>query len=123
MFLVGIVISMCGCSPCGNGLVSTLLSPDGRLKVIVFTRDCGATVRTDTGVSVLPASASLPGGGANALVVRDNPDRPIERTFPAIDLRLNWISSRRLRVLYPRDAMVDKRATSIGGVAIEYGAY
>jgi len=123
--LVGAAFAaMSGCSPpCGNELVSAQSSPDGRIKAVVFTRDCGATVRTDTSVSVLPANADLPKGLANALVVRDDPDHPIARTFSAIEVRLNWTSSRRLSVSFPRAAVVGRRAVNVNGVVIDYGTF
>jgi len=113
-----------GCSsPCDNSFVSELPSPDGMVKAVVFTRDCGATVRTYTEVSVLAAGAALPSGSANALEVGDNPDHPIERSGPAIDVRLNWTSSRRLSISSPKAAAVDRRVASVSGVAVDYGTF
>lgn len=125
MLLAGAAFAtVCGCSsPCGNTLVSTLPSPDGYFKAIVFTRDCGATVRTVTEVSVAPASAGVPYGWANALSVGDDPNHPIERIGAAIDVRLNWTSCCCLSVSFPRAAVTQKRVASVSGVVIDYGTF
>jgi hypothetical protein len=116
-------VCVSGCSVCGVDFVSSKVSPGGRVKAVVYTMDCGATVRTLTEISVLPAGAGVPEGRANALVVRDDPDSPIERSSQDIDVHMEWLSDRRLLVLTPKGALVDRIATSVGGVAIEYGTY
>jgi hypothetical protein len=50
---------------CANEVLQTGLSPDGRLKAVVFERDCGATTDFSTQVSVLPAGEKLPNDGGN----------------------------------------------------------
>lgn len=116
------MVSACS-SPCDNALVSTLPSPDGQLKAVVFTRDCGATVRTLTGVSVLSASAPAPDGWANALTIGDDPGHPIDRTGPAIDVHLKWSSNRFLSISFPRAALAQKRVTSVDGVTVSYETF
>jgi hypothetical protein len=123
--LAGAALAMApGCSsPCDNVLISAQPSPDGLVKAVVFTRSCGATTPFVTEVSVLPASAGVPSGWPNALSVRDDPDHPMERNIPAIDVRLRWISGHRLSVSFPRAAMADKRATNVRGVVIDYSTF
>ena len=123
MFSVAAVGTGC-MSPCENDLVSSELSPDRTLQAVTFVQGCGTTVRVKTGVSVLLAGARVPKSGEpNALAVADDPAHPIERSGEAIEVRLRWISSRRLAVSYPRAALVGKRAARANGVAIEYTTF
>src|SRR5687767_10343542 len=49
-----------GCDMCGNDIQLTVVSPDRKLKAVVFERSCGATTGFSTQVSVLPADRDLP---------------------------------------------------------------
>jgi len=111
-----------GCeSPCANDLVSVHNSPDGEMKAVVFVRACGATTAVVTGLSILPAKEAVPPRGwANALFLSDDPEHPTQRSSEAIDLRVEWISTKRLRVSYPRGAIADKRSANVNGISIEY---
>jgi hypothetical protein len=44
---------------CGNKVVNEYASPDGQLKAVVFTRDCGATTAYSTQVSVMNAGDNI----------------------------------------------------------------
>ena len=124
MIVAGALTANFGCvSPCGNEFVSAHASPDGRLKAVVFVRSCGATTPFVTEMSVLPADAGLPQDSANALIISDNPDRPIQRSAPAIEVRVKWDSNSHLNVLFPLAAAVYKHVERVGAVSIEYGTY
>jgi hypothetical protein len=123
LFIAPMLMVSPGCSPCDNEMVSEYLSPDGRMKAVVFIRSCGATTPIVTEMSIVPAHAGIPRGWANALTVSDDPEHPIERSTEAIEVRLKWNSSDHLSVLFPRAANIGKRAMSVDGVAIEYGTF
>jgi|KBSMisStaDraftv2_1062788.scaffolds.fasta_scaffold492127_2 hypothetical protein len=53
---------------CGNEVLSEQLSPNGKLKVVIFERDCGATTRATTQASIVDVRADLPRGGGNIFV-------------------------------------------------------
>ena len=56
LFAVLLAIGCTACvDPCGNEILSEMRSPDGRLKFIVFQRDCGATTAFSTQVSIIPS--------------------------------------------------------------------
>jgi hypothetical protein len=44
-------------SMCANGIVREETSPERRWRVVIFERDCGATVRESTQMSIAPADA------------------------------------------------------------------
>jgi hypothetical protein len=59
---------------CGNEVVHQVYSPNGRYKVIVFERNCGATTGYTTHISVLGSNTSLGGRVGNVLGADGHPD-------------------------------------------------
>ena len=53
---------------CANEVISESLSPDGRQKIILFQRDCGATTGFSTQASLLSATETLPNKSGNLLI-------------------------------------------------------
>jgi len=67
------IVALAGCDPsfdslCGNTVLKSLDSPDGKLKAVVFQRDCGATTGFSTQLSVLNAGDPLPNDGGNVFI-------------------------------------------------------
>jgi hypothetical protein len=54
--------------PCDNRVIDETVSFDKRLKLVVFTRDCGSR-GVNTEASLLPAGDQLPNGFGNLFVV------------------------------------------------------
>lgn len=91
---------------CDNQVISTSLTPDHRLKAVVFERDCGATTGFSTQVSVLLASQKLTDEAGNALVVDDN--RGAARSGPGGGpmVHIAWAGNRSLLVRFDSRARV-----------------
>jgi hypothetical protein len=69
LFLLLVVASLVGCSSdCQNEVLSQATSPSGRLKAVVFSRDCGATTGVSVQVSILRSGARLRNVKGNALI-------------------------------------------------------
>jgi hypothetical protein len=95
--------------PCANEPLQTSFSPDGKLKVILFRRDCGATTTYSTHVSILPASAELPNEAGNV---------SIQDGEPLTNVR--WMGDRHLNISGTHTSGVFLRMTNQHGVAIAY---
>lgn len=73
LLLVGCIAVFGGFpDPCGNQILRTIPSPDGRLKVVIFERDCGATTGFSTQVSVVAAAAEPRDEAGNLFVADDD---------------------------------------------------
>src|SRR6266550_3254126 len=57
---------------CGNELLKEVASPNGRMKAVVFQRDCGATTGFSTQVSVFRRDQRLPNEGGNLFAADTN---------------------------------------------------
>jgi hypothetical protein len=123
--LAGLLVlsTLAGCDhfdPCGNDEVRRVKSPDGAREAVVFARDCGATTSTSTQVSIVRAGKRL-GGAGNALVADSNHGAARSDAQDVLDLGLEWLSPRALRISSPPGARIFIHNERAGGVDITYG--
>ena len=62
---------------CGDDVLAEDVSPNGKKKVTVFQRDCGATTGFSTQASILDAESKLPARGGNVLWLIQTTARPL----------------------------------------------
>jgi hypothetical protein len=103
------MLQLCACSPCENDVTQSVLAPSGRLKAVVFNRECGATVGFNTQVSILEAGRELPDEGGNVLITADK-----------VELSLQWTSDTALDVSGPLAARVFRKESELAGVRVSY---
>ncbi len=104
-----VYLILVGCGLCGNEMGYEEVSPNGKLKAVVFERDCGATTRATTQISVLRKSEPLPNEAGNIFVVKDNPL-----------IRMEWRPDAELLVTYPPGTNVSLKQRQRDGVSIHY---
>jgi len=101
---------LAGCDPaCENEISHDLPSPDGRHRVVVFSRNCGATTGFNTQATILPAGGHLADEGGNVFSI-DGQD----------SARVSWTQDGRLAVIIAGDAAIYKKEDSVAGVGIDY---
>jgi len=105
---------MVGCTDCQNAAPAEHASPDGQWKYVSFDRNCGATTGSNLQISVLPVSNALSSGAANAFIADDYHDATRFVAQP------EWMSDRRLRIVYSSKARVFKKEAKVGPIDIEY---
>ncbi|MDB6062004.1 MAG: hypothetical protein JWM78_2107 [Verrucomicrobiaceae bacterium] len=64
---------------CDNDIYASIVSPDGKLKAVIFERSCGATTGFSTQISVIPSSEELKNEGGNVFIGSGRPEdvRPV----------------------------------------------
>jgi hypothetical protein len=112
--------ALSSCGLCGNQPVAEYPSPDGKAKVVVFERDCGATTDFTTQASLLPVSAGLPSGVGNLLVIDSNHAGAPAGPRGGPELRVRWINGSTVEVSHYADARVFKSERSFAGVNATY---
>ena len=95
---------------CGNEVRSTTASPTGKLRAVVFTRDCGATTGFSTQVSILNSGDALPDEPGNVLIADGT-----------ISLVVTWQSDSQVLVSGDLTTRLSKQETEIQRVRIQYG--
>jgi hypothetical protein len=76
---------------CGNEELSSIPAPDGRLRAVVFQRDCGATTGYSRQLSVLGAAEALPNEAGNVLAFGDRGQPDPNAPWVGPQLRLTWV--------------------------------
>jgi hypothetical protein len=95
--------------PCENTPIIDIPSPDKRLAVWVFVRDCGATTAKGVHVSIRPASAGPPRDAGNTFIIEQ------ETTVVA-----EWPAPGQLVISYEPLGEVFKKESHVGEVAVSY---
>lgn len=105
---------------CANAVLAESAAPGGRIKAVVFGRDCGATTDFSTQVSILSASNSLPNESGNVFVAdRDHGKAPAgPGGGPAI--RVTWLSDQQLRIEHQSSTRIFKSEPLRKNVRVEY---
>ncbi|WAC21211.1 hypothetical protein OVA24_07420 [Luteolibacter sp. SL250] len=110
LLLISPLLMLAGCDPaCENEISHDLPSPDGRHRVVVFSRDCGATTGSNTQATILPVGGQLAEEGGNVFSI-DGQD----------SARISWTQDGRLAVVIAGDAAIYKKEDSVAGVGIDY---
>ena len=105
--LLGASTSACG-NRCSNDPVTTVPSPTGKNKAVVFHRICEGTV-PNTQVSVLTSYSELSNIPGNALILDGD-----------VPVRVRWTSDTSLSISGLGAAKVHKRQPSVTDVSITY---
>jgi len=83
-------------SMCGNELLHENVSPDGKMKVVVFQRDCGATTGFSTQASIIPAGDALPKKSGDVFVADTGHGAAPVGEGGGPELRVQWLSNERV---------------------------
>jgi hypothetical protein len=108
---------------CSNSVLAESLSPNGKLKAVIFSRDCGATTDFSTQVSLLKAGDSLPNNGGNLFVAdRDHGKAPSGQSGGPV-VTVSWVSNEQLRVEHHALARVFKSESLRQNIRVEYATF
>jgi hypothetical protein len=95
-------------SDCSNEVSTEAISPDGTQKIVLFSRNCGATTGFNTQGSVLERTDALPDSGGSAFIIDHG------------TAKVSWVDNTKIIVILEGDARVYKKEISVHGVSIEY---
>ncbi|WKA31061.1 hypothetical protein [Bradyrhizobium roseum] len=95
---------------CETNVIGSIPSPNNKMELVTFSRECNATVGFNTLVSV--SYGTLP----------FSPDR--NPSFLSVSQRrsilLRWVSDGLVEVVLPPDVTIYRRDTEVGDVRIDY---
>lgn len=118
-------ISSIGAAPdmCANEELTVALSPDKKMKAIVFQRDCGATSGFSTQVSLLPASETLKNEGGNVFSADTDHGRAPSGVGGGPELKISWRGNSELHIEHHRNARIFANESAFGNIQISYGKF
>jgi hypothetical protein len=108
---------------CGNDVVREVRAPNGRMKAVVFERDCGSTTGFSTQISLLSSNKSLPNEIGNIFVATTDGGRFPGATWGGPDVDVSWVDDTHLLLRYDNRASVFKREESLANVNVRYETY
>ncbi len=95
---------------CETRISEDSISPDGKHRLVVFHRDCGATVDFNTQASVVPAGASFSFDG-NPPFVSVSGDKGLD---------VHWTESGAISVTFPRAEKIHRKDDVASGIPVQY---
>ena len=98
ILVVGTISYFHAASICENQVIYERISPNGLLKAVVFSRECGATTGTSAHISVVPRFFGTPSGAGNVFIADSGHASASDGTLFGSNLRVFWVSSFLLRV-------------------------
>ena len=105
---VATLLTGCSDPECSNETISESASPDGKLKLVLFSRDCGATVPSNTQAMILAHGEKLANEKGNIFILHQG-------TANAL-----WKDNGHILVTLDHGTRIFKQEPSFHGIAIEY---
>jgi hypothetical protein len=109
-----------GESTCRNEVLDEHVSPDGKLKVVVFQRDCGATTGFSTQASIVGAREAVPKGSGGLFVADTDRGAAPAGNGGGPELRVRWLDARRVVLSHHTAAQVFKADLDQNGVEVVF---
>jgi hypothetical protein len=106
--------------PCDNEAFEEFRSPNGRWKVVVFERSCGATTGFSTQASLLPVDAPRPKGAGNVLAIDDDHGNVSVGNNGKIEVHVRFRGDSTLTLAYPTSARAFTQVAAMHGVVVEH---
>ena len=106
--------------PCENTLLSEFHSPDGRSKLVVFERSCGATTDFSTQASLIGVAQALDDEAGNAFIADTDHGRAprADHGGPALDVL--WLDASTVQLTHDVRTRVFHALAERDGVKITY---
>src|SRR5258706_8051868 len=106
---------------CGNKIVNEINSPDKKCKVVIFTRDCGATTGFSTQVSVIESDDKLEkNDNGNILIMSDKTGDGLTFENGGAKVKARWDGNNDLRIYFDQRTETSKQRNRIEDIKISY---
>jgi hypothetical protein len=109
--------------PCANQILKEVSSPAGKMKAVVFERDCGAPTDFSTQVSILRSDQLLPNEGGNVFVADTDHDIAPSGADGGPVVEVSWTSESELLVRHDKRARVFHFEPSVGSIRVQYETF
>lgn len=104
LITLAVAIGSSGCldisDTCGNDIFGEYPSPNGKLKAVVFERDCGATTPFSTQVSLIERDQKLENVPGNAFIGSDDGRAPVTSHHTMDEFEVKWLDDNHMLIRY-----------------------
>ncbi len=105
---------------CANSILEEIPSPDNKYKIVIFTRDCGATTGFSTQVSVIARDKDLRNKPGNIFIVDcDHGKAPAGQGGGPV-VKAGWDDNGKIFLQHHENARVFKAESGYKGIEITY---
>jgi hypothetical protein len=105
---------------CGNKIIRTEFSPDKKYKIVIFSRDCGATTDFSTQVSILKVAEKLENESGNIFSADSEHGKAKIDENNIVAIKSKWINNNKVIITYDKNARLFKTENSFNEIEIEY---
>lgn len=106
--LLAIAFAACSGSECVNEVRQTIISPDETKKVILFSRNCGATTAFNAQATIVGGDEALPDEPGNVFVSDKG------------EVKISWKEDGGILVVCDSEVRFFKKEAVVRGIRIEY---
>lgn len=118
---VGIIFSSFGTDAmCGTKLIESKLSPNDKLKILIFSVNCGAVSDFSTQISLVKSDYNLQNEDSGNIFSADSDHGKSKMNGEVIELKTKWINNNYIEIEYPENARIFKSKANKNGVQIIY---
>jgi hypothetical protein len=108
---------------CGNQVLKEYPSPSGKLKAVVFERDCGATTGFSTQVSIIQAGSVLENEGANLFSADTDHDRAPSGVGGGPEIKFRWLTDSSAELQHHSLVRIFRAETKVKGVQVAFATF
>ncbi len=106
--------------PCGEEVITEVVSPQQTMKVVIFERNCGATTDFTTHAAILKVNDTLTEKVRSVFAAdSDHGSAPIG-AGGGPEIRVRWLSENKVEIQYPMFARLIRAEAQAGDVEIVY---
>lgn len=110
-----------GSDMCGNDAYEEFPSPNGKLKAVLFERDCGATTPFSTQVSIIENNQKLENAPGNAFIGSDDGRAPLTNHQTMERLEIKWVDDEHMVIRYDaRGSTQETNPKIVRNVQVQY---
>jgi len=107
-------------SACKNSIIQELQSPNNIYKIVIFSRDCGATTGVSTQVSILKKNKNIKNKSGNICVADTDHDKAPSGPGGGPDIKAIWLGDNLVEIELHEYARVFKQEREYDGITIKY---
>jgi len=115
-----VVLNSFASDMCGTQLAESKLSPNGKLKILIFSVNCGAISDFSTQISIVESDYQLQNNDAGNIFSADSDHGIARMNGEIIELNTKWINNNLIEIEYPKNTRIFKNEEDENGIQIRY---
>lgn len=103
---------------CGTKYSNSVNSPDKKLKVMVFSLNCGAISDFSTQISIVEFKYKLKDNDTGNIFSADSDHNLAKMNGEVLDVNIKWINNKTVEIIYPKKSRIFTNKKNLDGIKI-----